>query len=148
MTSTPENPASAPADGPDTAVDILTARARRAAEFYPHDRRAREAFERHCARAIRLARHADRVLHACWQTIDHAQATGQPYPRDIAIAPRAVQESVIADWAWAHADPRSRFTSPEFAADMDIQLTVTVHMDPDALRALVYNTIQHTECDN
>ncbi|GAB2694625.1 hypothetical protein [Nocardia thraciensis] len=42
---------------------------------------------------------------------------------------------MVAEWAWAHADTDTEFTSDDLAADMDILLITSTNLDPDAIRA-------------
>ncbi|GAB2709490.1 hypothetical protein [Nocardia thraciensis] len=119
---------------PPTAADILAARARRAADFYPHDPVTRAAFVRHCDRASVLATHAEVYLHAFWEALDSgriAQPVGPNAPQDS----RAEQVKVVAEWAWAHADPGTEFTSDDLAADMDIALITSTNLHPGSIRA-------------
>ncbi|WP_280264718.1 hypothetical protein [Nocardia wallacei] len=117
-----------------TAADILAARARRAAAFYPHDPTARKAFLRHCERARVLAVHADVYVHAYWRALDSGRIA-QPVGLDAPHDSRAEQEKVVAEWAWAHANTDNRFTSPGLAADMDIMLITSTNIDPSSIRA-------------
>ncbi len=109
-----------PSGEPRSAADILLDRVRSVEQFYPNDPRAQEQFARRTAHAIRLAEPVERQLHRIWEFLDHMAAARIPIfgPTDM---PRADQEEVVANWALAHADADG---NPDFAADMDIQLSI------------------------
>ncbi|MCC3317946.1 MULTISPECIES: hypothetical protein [Nocardia] len=112
-------------DAAATAVDILARRASSAEEFFPDDLAGREAFTQRCKRASTLAALADRVLHAHWQRIDRSRATALSIGDAVSEEPRSVQEELVAEWAWAHAE----FSNPDFAEEMDFQLMARVGID-------------------
>ena len=114
---------------PTPATEILTRRARRAHEFYPDDQPARAAFLARAARALALAQRLDQVLHDYWRGIDRAIAAGTadgPGWWDLQCDPRAEQERVIAEWAFAHADLDAR---ADLLEDLRIQLITSVGFD-------------------
>ncbi|OBF73620.1 hypothetical protein A9X06_27440 [Mycobacterium sp. 852002-51759_SCH5129042] len=106
----------------------MARRASSAQEFFPDDLAGREAFTQRCKRASTLAAHADRVLHAHWHRIDHSRPTALSRADAVSEEPRSVQEELVAEWAWAHADP-AKLSNPDFAEEMDFQLMARVGID-------------------